>query len=128
MSNGSVAPVMSRNIHVTLLTNLGQFRTCHIPCHTPGTSSTSELISLQSTAITASHRFPSFPEFSSALELGYHQYRPQYYHLKFSSSSYSYSCSCSCSCSVFQHSIPVFPFLYTLLSCVPIRIPICSCS
>src|SRR5882724_6853584 len=35
--------VTSRNIHVTLLTNLGQFRTCHIPCHTPGTSPTSEL-------------------------------------------------------------------------------------
>jgi len=27
--------VTSRNTHVTLLTNLGQFRTCHIPCHTP---------------------------------------------------------------------------------------------
>ena len=26
---------MSCNTHVTLLTNLGQFRTCHIPCHTP---------------------------------------------------------------------------------------------
>jgi len=37
--------VTSCNTHVILLTNLGQFRTCHIPCHTPGTSSTSELIS-----------------------------------------------------------------------------------
>ena len=27
--------VTSRNTHVTLLTNLGQFQTCHIPCHTP---------------------------------------------------------------------------------------------
>src|SRR5882724_992706 len=26
---------MSHNTHVTLLTNLGQFQTCHIPCHTP---------------------------------------------------------------------------------------------
>src|SRR5882724_983682 len=36
--------VTSCNTHVTLLTNLSQFRTCHIPWHTPCTSSTSELI------------------------------------------------------------------------------------
>src|SRR5882724_1683306 len=122
------APVTSCNTHVTLLINLGQFRTCDIPCHTPCTSSTSELISHQSTAITASHRLPRFPEFSSMLKLGYHQYWPQYYRLKFSPSSCSCSYSCSCSCPMFRHSIPVFPFLYTPLSCVPICILICSCS
>jgi len=52
----SIAIVTSRNTHVTLLTNLGQFWTCHTPCQTPCTSSTSELISPWSTAITASHQ------------------------------------------------------------------------
>ena len=89
--------VTSHNTHMTLLTNLGQFWTCHIPCHTPGTSSTLELISPWSTAITASHRLLRFLEFSSTLELGYHQYWPQYYHLKFSPSS------SSCSCPVITH-------------------------
>src|SRR5882724_5665756 len=41
----TIQGVTSRNTHVILLTNLGQFRTCHIHCHTPCTSSTSELIS-----------------------------------------------------------------------------------
>ena len=45
------------------------------------------------------HRLLRFLEFSSALELGNHQYRPQYFCLKFSPSSSSYS--------VFRHSIPV---------------------
>ena len=96
--------VMSHNTHITLLTNLGQFQSCHTPC----TSSTSELISPWSTAITASHRLLRFPEFSSVLKLGYHQYHPQYHCLKFSHSSSSCSYSCFCSCPVFQHSIPVF--------------------
>jgi len=48
----------------------------HISCYTPCTSSTLELISPWSTAITASHWLLRFPEFSSALELGYHQYCP----------------------------------------------------
>jgi len=103
--------VTSHNTHVTLLTNIGQFRTCHIPCHTPCTSSTSELISPWSITITASHRLPRFLEFSPALELRYHQYWPQYYCLKFSPSSSSCSHSCSCYCPMFQHSIPVFPFV-----------------
>jgi len=47
---------------------------------------TLELISPWSTAITASHRPPRFLEFSSTLELRYHQHHPQYYCLKFSPS------------------------------------------
>jgi len=54
--------VMSCNTHVTLLTNLASSKTCHIPCHTPA------LVPPRthqpwSTAITASHRLPRFPEF-----------------------------------------------------------------
>src|SRR5882724_11967014 len=45
------------------------------------------------------------------LELGYHQYHPQYFCLKLtpSSSSCSYSCSCSCSCPVFQSIFQYLP-------------------
>src|SRR5882724_7066069 len=120
---------MSRNTHVTLLTNLSQFRTCHIPCHTP-------------LALVP-------PRNSSALEAPLSQL-----HTDSRDSRNLVPCSnsgitntdlnitisslvpvpvpvlnsCSCSCPMFQHSIPVFPFLYTPLSCVQIRIPICSCS
>ena len=100
--------VTSHNTHVTLLTNLSQFLTCHIPCHSPCASSTLELISPWSTAITASHQLPRSPEFSSTLKLRYHQYCPQYFCLKFSPSSSYCSYSCSCSCPMFWHRIPVF--------------------
>jgi len=120
--------VMSRNTHVISLTNLSQFRTCHTPCHTPRLVPPQNSSALEALLSQLHHRLLRFLEFSSALELGNHQYCPQYFCLKFSPSSCSCPYSCSCSYPVFRNSIPVFPLLYTPLSCVPIHIPICSCS
>jgi len=118
--------VTSCNTHMTFWHILARSKSVTPPHHTPCTSSTLELINPWSTTITASHQLLRFLEFSSMLKLGYHQYHPQYYCLKLSPSSSSSSYSCSCSCPVFQHSIPVFPLLYTSLSCVPICVPIFS--
>ena len=58
---GQPTSVTSCNTHMTLLTTIGQFWTCHTPSSYPCTSSTLELINPWSITITASHQLPRFP-------------------------------------------------------------------
>jgi len=83
--------------------------TGHIPCHTPGTSSTSELISPWSTLSQLHTDSRDSRNLVSALELGIHRYRLNIAVLSLVPSSSSILILVPVPVPVFRHSIPVFP-------------------